>query len=60
MARKRFTPEQVITMLREAKALVEAWQRVYNRIRPHSSLGYRPPALEAYVVGKFTLGLVQC
>ena len=26
----------------------------------HSSLGYRPPAPEAQVVGNFTLGLVQC
>jgi hypothetical protein len=43
----------------EAKVLVEAWRRVYNRARPHSSLGYRPPAPEAHVVGKFTLGPVQ-
>jgi transposase InsO family protein len=27
----------------EAKVLVEAWRKAYNRIRPHSSLGYRPP-----------------
>ena len=46
--------------LDEAKVLVEAWRKSYNRIRPHSSLGYRPPAPEAQVVGKFTLGLVQC
>ncbi|MFP6888171.1 MAG: integrase core domain-containing protein, partial [Nitrospinota bacterium] len=30
--------------LDEAKVLVERWRHVYNRIRPHSSLGYRPPA----------------
>ena len=46
--------------LEEAKALVEAWRKTYNRIRPHSSLGYRSPAPEAQVVGKFTLGLVPC
>jgi len=32
--------------LQEAKALVERWRHVYNRIRPHSSLGYRPPVHE--------------
>lgn len=44
----------------EAKVLVEAWRKAYNRIRPHSSLGYKPPAPEALLVGKFTLGLAQC
>ena len=28
---------------------VEAWRRHYNALRPHSSLGYRPPAPEAPV-----------
>ncbi len=32
--------------LHEAKVLVERWRHVYNRTRPHSSLGYRPPAPE--------------
>ena len=26
--------------------LIEAWRRHYNKIRPHSSLGYRPPVPE--------------
>ncbi len=30
--------------LREAKVIIENWRRDYNTIRPHSSLGYRPPA----------------
>jgi len=30
--------------LREAQAVIEMWRRQYNTIRPHSSLGYRPPA----------------
>ena len=51
---------EVLDTLGEAKVLVEAWRRVYNRIRPHSSLGYRPPAPEAHVVGKVALGLVPC
>jgi len=28
----------------EAKIIIEMWRKHYNRIRPHSSLGYRPPA----------------
>ena len=32
--------------LAEAKILIEQWRREYNTIRPHSSLGYRPPAPE--------------
>jgi putative transposase len=51
---------EVLDTLDEAKALVEAWRRSYNRVRPHSSLGYRPPAPEAIMVGKLTQGLVQC
>jgi transposase InsO family protein len=38
--------EQFDTLL-EAKVLVERWRRDYNTRRPHSSLGYRPPAPEA-------------
>ena len=32
--------------LREAQVLIEQWRVHYNTIRPHSSLGYRPPASE--------------
>jgi transposase InsO family protein len=38
---------EIFTTLLEAKVLVERWRREYNRVRPHSSLGYRPPAPEA-------------
>jgi len=31
----------------EVQVLVERWRQTYNRIRPHSALGYRPPAPEA-------------
>ena len=30
--------------LAEAQHLVEAWRQHFNHVRPHSSLGYRPPA----------------
>ena len=39
-------PELLDTLL-EAKVLTERWRRVYNTVRPHSALGYRPPAPEA-------------
>ncbi len=35
---------EIFYTLREAKVLIEAWREHYNRVRPHSSLGYRPPA----------------
>ncbi len=28
--------------------MIEQWRKEYNTRRPHSALGYRPPALEAY------------
>jgi transposase InsO family protein len=37
--------------LKEAQTLIEAWRQEYNHIRPHSSLGYRPPAPRAFVSG---------
>jgi transposase InsO family protein len=33
--------------LLEAQVLVECWRHEYNTFRPHSALGYRPPAPEA-------------
>lgn len=38
--------QEIFYTLDEAKVLVERWRHEYNRIRPHSSLGYRPPAPE--------------
>ena len=38
--------ERFDTLL-EAQVLVERWRCEYNQLRPHSSLGYRPPAPEA-------------
>jgi transposase InsO family protein len=37
---------EIFYSLTEAKVLIEAWRRHYNTIRPHSSLGYQPPAPE--------------
>ena len=35
--------------LKEAEILIEHWRREYNHLRPHSSLGGRPPAPETIV-----------
>ncbi len=35
---------EIFFTLTEAKVLIERWRQEYNTIRPHSSLGYRPPA----------------
>jgi hypothetical protein len=36
--------------MKEIRVLAERWRVHYNTIRPHSSLGYRPPAPEARLV----------
>jgi transposase InsO family protein len=40
---------EIFYTLTEAKVLIERWRREYNEVRPHSALGYRPPAPEAMV-----------
>lgn len=40
---------EIFYTLKEAQILIEQWRRHYNEIRPHSSLGYRPPAPRAIV-----------
>ena len=37
---------EIFYPLREVQILTERWRREYNTIRPHSSLGYRPPVPE--------------
>jgi transposase InsO family protein len=39
---------EIFDTLWEAKVLLEQWRREYNAVRPHSALGYRPPAPEAW------------
>jgi putative transposase len=46
---------EIFTTLYEAKVLIERWRRHYNAIRPHSSLGYRPPAPETVLPPAFNL-----
>ena len=35
---------EIFYTLKEAEILIEQWRNHYNTVRPHSSLGYRPPA----------------
>ncbi len=44
---------EIFTTLLEAKVLIENWRQEYNHIRPHSSLGYQPPAPQAIRTGTF-------
>ncbi len=37
---------EIFYTLREAQVLIEWWRQQYNQIRPHSALGYKPPAPE--------------
>jgi transposase InsO family protein len=39
---------ELFDTLWEVQVLLEQWRREYNAIRPHSSLGYRPPAPETW------------
>ena len=45
--RDELLDREIFYTLTEAKILIERWRREYNSIRPHSALGYRPPAPEA-------------
>lgn len=40
---------EIFYSLREAQIIIEGWRSHYNTKRPHSALGYRPPAPETIV-----------
>jgi len=40
---------EIFYSLAEAKIVIESWRRHYNAVRPHGSLGYKPPAPEVLV-----------
>jgi len=37
---------EIFYTLKEAQVLIEQWRKEYNTVRPHSSLGYKPPVPE--------------
>ena len=40
---------EIFYTLAEAKIIVESWRRHFNTVRPHGSLGYKPPAPEVFI-----------
>jgi putative transposase len=46
---------EIFDMLLEAQVITERWRKGYSQFRPHSSLGYRPPAPEAIEPGALIL-----
>jgi len=40
---------EIFYTLREAQTLIESWRCHYNTVRPHSALGYHPPAPETII-----------
>ena len=49
--RDELLDREIFYSLTEAKVLIGMWREHYNQVRPHSSLGYRPPAPEAIAAG---------
>ena len=41
---------EIFYSIKEAQVLIEMWCRHYNTVRPHSALGYRPPAPESVII----------
>lgn len=44
-----FLNGEIFYSLQEAQILIEQWRQHYNTKRPHSALGYRPPAPETII-----------
>ena len=45
--RDELLDREIFYTLQEARILIERWRQHYNTVRPHTALGYRPPAPEA-------------
>jgi transposase InsO family protein len=49
---------EIFYTLQEAKILIERWRQQYNRFRPHSAPGYRPPAPESIEIRPLAMNLL--
>jgi len=49
--RDELLDREIFYTLQEVQILTEQYRQTYNRIRPHSSLGYRTPAPETILLG---------
>jgi transposase InsO family protein len=47
--RDELLDREIFYTLKEARHLIEMWRWEYNHVRPHSSLGYKPPAPAAWI-----------
>jgi len=50
---------EVFYTLAEAQTLLGRWREEYNQIRPHSALGYRPPASQAWLFASQPVGALR-
>ena len=48
--RDELLDREIFFTLEEAKILIARWREEYNHIKPHSALGYRPPASQAWLL----------
>jgi len=48
--RDEFLNGEIFYSIKELRVLAERWRVHYNTVRPHSSLGYKPPAPEARLI----------
>ena len=54
--RDEFLNGEIFYSMKEIRVLAERWRVHYNTVRPHSSLGYRPPAPEAWITTSLGCG----
>ena len=47
--RDKLLISEIFYTLKEAQIIIEEWRKHYNTKKPHSALGYRPPAPETIV-----------
>jgi putative transposase len=57
--RDEFLNGEIFYSMKEIRVLAERWRVHYNTVRPHSSLGYRPPAPEAWLPKNLGCGEVE-
>src|SRR5471032_3559169 len=50
---------EIFYTLREAQIIIESWRRDDNAVRPHRSLGYKPPAPEVFIPARGALPVIS-
>jgi transposase InsO family protein len=48
--RDELLDREIFYTVKDARYLIEMWRKEFNHIRPHSALGYKPPAHSAWIV----------